>query len=201
MAVSHKRPEQRTGKRPRRPNGEGSIYETADGRLRGALVVTNPATGRPARRIVTGRTRAEVSRKLDALRREAASGNLATGTTAEYLTRWLESGRHSIRPSSWRQREQNVRNPESERLLHEAENVRRARERWDRDDFENARRNQGHWFRPDRDPWATTAPNLISVATDREAAWDELHAATPPGWFVGRPTYHMERRERQPARF
>jgi hypothetical protein len=21
---------------------------------------------------------------------------------------------------------------------------------------------------------------------DRHAAWDELHAATPPGWFVGR---------------
>lgn len=30
---------------------------------------------------------------------------------------------------------------------------------------------------------------------DRERAWDELHDATPPGWQVGRPSYHDERRE------
>ena len=29
--------------------------------------------------------------------------------------------------------------------------------------------------------------------TDRERAWDELHAATPPGWYVGTPVYHVER--------
>jgi hypothetical protein len=29
----------------------------------------------------------------------------------------------------------------------------------------------------------------------REAAWDELHAALPPGWWVGRPSYHDERWE------
>lgn len=26
-------------------------------------------------------------------------------------------------------------------------------------------------------------------------AWDELHAATPVGWHVGRPSYYDERRE------
>jgi hypothetical protein len=26
-------------------------------------------------------------------------------------------------------------------------------------------------------------------------AWSELQAATPPGWHVGRPSYHDERRE------
>ena len=31
------------------------------------------------------------------------------------------------------------------------------------------------------------------MTTDRERAWDELHAATPPGWFVGRPSHHPER--------
>jgi hypothetical protein len=30
---------------------------------------------------------------------------------------------------------------------------------------------------------------------DREQAWDELLAAIPPGWSVGRPSYHDERRE------
>lgn len=31
--------------------------------------------------------------------------------------------------------------------------------------------------------------------TDRERAWDELHTAMPPGWWVGSPSYHDERRE------
>lgn len=33
------------------------------------------------------------------------------------------------------------------------------------------------------------------MTSDREAAWDALNAATPPGWAVGRPSYHDERRE------
>lgn len=102
MSVSHNRP-------ARRPNGEGSIYATADGRLRGSLIVTNPLNGAQSRRTVSGRTRAEVSRKLTALRRDVETGNLSTGLTADYLTRWLKTGRDSIRPSSWRQREQYVR--------------------------------------------------------------------------------------------
>jgi hypothetical protein len=30
---------------------------------------------------------------------------------------------------------------------------------------------------------------------DLEAAWDAVHEATPAGWYVGRPSYHHERRE------
>lgn len=30
---------------------------------------------------------------------------------------------------------------------------------------------------------------------DLAAAWEQLHAALPPGWAVGRPSYHQERRE------
>lgn len=29
-----------------------------------------------------------------------------------------------------------------------------------------------------------------------EAAWSEVHAATPPGWSVARPSHHGEERER-----
>lgn len=36
---------------------------------------------------------------------------------------------------------------------------------------------------------------LTGVTSERERAWDELHAATPPRWQVGRPSYHDERRE------
>ena len=28
-----------------------------------------------------------------------------------------------------------------------------------------------------------------------EDAWDAVHEATPAGWYVGRPSYHDERRE------
>lgn len=29
----------------------------------------------------------------------------------------------------------------------------------------------------------------MTTADDREQAWDELHAATPPDWWVGTPSY------------
>jgi hypothetical protein len=32
-----------------------------------------------------------------------------TGTVADYLTRWLETSRHDVRPSTWRQRDQTMR--------------------------------------------------------------------------------------------
>ncbi len=30
---------------------------------------------------------------------------------------------------------------------------------------------------------------------DLEAAWNAVHDALPAGWYVGRPSYHDERRE------
>lgn len=36
---------------------------------------------------------------------------------------------------------------------------------------------------------------LTGVTSEREYAWSELHKATPPGWYVGTPVYHVERRE------
>jgi hypothetical protein len=32
-------------------------------------------------------------------------------------------------------------------------------------------------------------------AADLEAAWGEVHDATPPDWYVGRPSYHDEPHE------
>ena len=100
MAASHKR----------RSNGEGAVYETGDGRFRAALIVTHPTTGQQVRRYVSGRTRAETVRKLDALKKEATAGGFpGSETTSEYLARWLVRTRDDVRPSSWRQREQYVR--------------------------------------------------------------------------------------------
>ena len=93
MTVSHRR----------RTNGEGSIYPAGDGRLRGAITLTNPLTGQSVRRYVSGRTRAEVVRRLEALRGEAAAGAIADETTAVYLARWLPTAKARLRPSTYRE--------------------------------------------------------------------------------------------------
>lgn len=36
---------------------------------------------------------------------------------------------------------------------------------------------------------------LAGVTSERERAWDVLVEATPPGWYVGTPVYHVEPRE------
>jgi len=32
------------------------------------------------------------------------------------------------------------------------------------------------------------------MTTDLEAAWNEVHDAKPPGWYVGRPSYRDDLR-------
>jgi integrase len=99
VASSHKR----------RANGDGSIYETGDGRLRGSLTLTHPISGKRVRRVVSGRTRAEVARKLGDMRRDASGALPSRETTGAYLNRWLTIDRARIRPSTARQRAQYVR--------------------------------------------------------------------------------------------
>ncbi|MDP9269703.1 MAG: site-specific integrase [Chloroflexota bacterium] len=91
MTVSH-----------RRSNGEGSLYRTASGRWRGAVLVTNPLTGGLARRYASGRTRAEAAAHLEALRRDAQAGAFVSDETiGEYLARWLPGARSRLRPSTY----------------------------------------------------------------------------------------------------
>lgn len=35
------------------------------------------------------------------------------------------------------------------------------------------------------------------MGSEIDAAWNDLHDATPSGWHVGRPMYHDDRREWQ----
>jgi integrase len=97
--------------RRRRSPGEGSVYEIADGRWRGAITWTE-ADGRRHRRTVAGRTSAEAREKLDQLRASLRIGALApsgTGSVADYLSGWIERDRERVRPSTWRARELHVR--------------------------------------------------------------------------------------------
>lgn len=83
-------------KHPPRPKGEGAIYrDSMTGRYIGQLDLGTGANGRRQRRKVTGRSRAEVSKKLAALRQEA-SQNVDIGrralTVAELVEQWKKLG-------------------------------------------------------------------------------------------------------------
>lgn len=84
----------------RRSYGSGSVYRTAEGRWRGALVLTDPVTGRRSRRTVSGPTAADARRKLDALR--AAGTPATTMRTADWLALWLPTTRPRVAPATFR---------------------------------------------------------------------------------------------------
>lgn len=95
----------------RRANREGSIYHVpGEDRWRAALSWTD-ASGVSHRRVVSGKTQADVRRRLAALRADLERGlaPVMAGTTAAYLAGWVERGKQDVRPSTWRQREQVVR--------------------------------------------------------------------------------------------
>jgi integrase len=97
--VSEQRTVDQETKRPRRSAGEGAIYETADGRLRGSVLVDLPDGGQK-RVYVSGRTRADVVRKLDAKRKESAAGAVTGETLGEYLARWIVACKPRLRPAT-----------------------------------------------------------------------------------------------------
>jgi integrase len=93
-----------TGRTPRRRSrGEGAIIETADGRLRGRILLPHPDGTRTVTRWVSGRTRAEVTRKLDALRKEAGAGFPTGEATGDYLARWIVAVRPRLRAATHRE--------------------------------------------------------------------------------------------------
>jgi integrase len=83
----------------RRSYGSGSVYRTADGRWRGATVVTDPTTGRRSRRTVSGPTAAATRDKLDRLR--AIAVPTTTMRVADWLEAWLPTTRLRIAPATF----------------------------------------------------------------------------------------------------
>lgn len=104
---------ERSTKPRRRVRGEGSIYETASGRWRGAVVVTDPATGLRDRRIVSATTFELARDRLAELKRDIADGAGAKGsarTLAVYSEQtWVPGLRLRVRPSTARAHEQHLR--------------------------------------------------------------------------------------------
>ena len=78
----------------RRGNGEGSIYQRADGRWCATLTLGYNAVGKRNRRVVYGDTKKEVQDKLTRLQSKKLDGSLCDSgklTVADFLARWLES--------------------------------------------------------------------------------------------------------------
>ena len=50
-------------------------------------------------------------------------------------------------------------------------------------------RDRRHRHHPGRDR------RRLNEVASLEAAWNAIHDAKPAGWYVGRPSYHNERRE------
>ena len=96
----------------RRANGEGTIYQRADGRWEGAAYVLT-ATGGRSRKRVYGHTRTEVFEKPAELQRLSRRGMPAISscvTVGGYLVEWLQSvAKESVRPSTFRSYEMYVR--------------------------------------------------------------------------------------------
>lgn len=91
------------GREEKRLNGEGSIYQRADGKYAGSITIGFDGNGKQKRRVVYGKTKAEVQKKLDQLKVEHHTGKLIdknTTTVAQYLKQWLTAKQHSLSPKT-----------------------------------------------------------------------------------------------------
>lgn len=96
-------PKQSAPKR-RRGHGEGGIYQRADGRWVGAVDL-GWQDGKRKRKVVYGKTRAEVSQAVDRLKHQLTQGlpiQTKETTLADWLDAWLEdSVKTSVRPRTF----------------------------------------------------------------------------------------------------
>lgn len=97
----------------RRQWGDGSLTQRADGRWQASLVVELP-NGNKTRRYFYGRTQKEAKAKLDAARRDKATGTLVANspTVAQFMTDWLAARRKPpkpLKPNTWNGYETKVR--------------------------------------------------------------------------------------------
>jgi integrase len=90
----------------RRANGQGTIYHRSDGRWE---AVINPFG---SKRSIYGRTKQEVASKLNAALNKQEAGLPpadSSQTMAQFLTNWLQSVEASVRPTTYRAYDLNVR--------------------------------------------------------------------------------------------
>jgi integrase len=91
-----------TSKVTRAPNGTSSIYEGKNGRWHGRVTMGVRDDGKPDRRHVERKTRAEVTRAVRELEKQRDSGRVRKAgrawTVEQWLTHWLDNiAAHSVR--------------------------------------------------------------------------------------------------------
>jgi integrase len=99
----------------KRSNGEGSIYQRADGKWTAKISLGyDLVTHKRLRKVVYGRTKQEVRAKLTELLSKTDRGvtvNTRSQSVASFLTHWLNDvAKHKVRQSTYRSYEQIVRN-------------------------------------------------------------------------------------------
>jgi hypothetical protein len=89
----------------RRGNGEGSIFQRADGRWAATIVVGRNAVGKRIRRTVYGNRKQDVQAKLTEMMSRKRAGTLTAAnreTVADYLKWWLENvAQLKVRPTTY----------------------------------------------------------------------------------------------------
>ena len=89
----------------RRGNGEGSIFQRADGRWSAAIAVGYNSDGKRQRRTIYGRSKKAVQDQLLRLQASMLEGTLCSPTkltVAKYLDRWLEdAARPTVRATTY----------------------------------------------------------------------------------------------------
>jgi integrase len=88
--------------RPRGRRGDGSTYETADGRWRAAVTLPDLLTGRPVRKYLSARSPTELRRKLAATRNAGAATAGHSPALGPWLERWLATVAVRVRPATLR---------------------------------------------------------------------------------------------------
>ena len=90
----------------KRSDGEGSIYYDKTRERYVGSYVTGWRDGKPIRKKVSGKSKADAARKLRELRERVEAGQLPTGripTVSEWMTYWLEQiAAKKVRPSTMR---------------------------------------------------------------------------------------------------
>src|SRR6266581_1797817 len=90
----------------KRANGEGSIYQRADGRWAASISI-----GRGKRKHFLGHSRAEVAVKLAAALKTQNDGmpvRFERQNFHKFMTNWLETVQPSLKPRTWRRYEELV---------------------------------------------------------------------------------------------
>src|SRR5262245_47248571 len=88
---------------PKRANGTGSVFPYRNGYR--VAFTWRDANGVLHRTTASAPTADAAHRKLARIRddHEAGKAPADTGTLGAYLTRWLDTNRHDVRPSTWTQ--------------------------------------------------------------------------------------------------